>query len=307
MDWLYISGCHFTEGVIANNAITGASALSISGSSEIEILHNTISCEPLPDEYVITVSGTNAVKMYDNLLNRREARYGYGRFLNVNSSDIVSDYNNYCDIQRPFLLDSMFSVMNGIEADDLQTWKILSGLDINSSTSKIFLNGVHLAGPSRYDHNLEGIYCGIDTDIDGEQRSFITPIKGADEPQYAQPSEYCAIIGQDYIQVNSTELYHQDSLIGFWDLGNYNSNAFIEQSNEYYCLVNSGSIGGYFRLFYNGFDSATGNFIVLCDKYIYVETPLPVELSKFSSYLSERNVDLIWSTSSELNRLRIRD
>ena len=39
----------------------------------------------------------------------------------------------------------------------------------------------------------------------------------------------------------------------------------------------------------------------MCDKYVYVETPLPVELSKFSAYLSERNVDLIWSTSSELN------
>jgi len=296
-----ISDCDFTEGIIANNSIGGATALSISGSSGINVLHNTLSCEPLPNECILALSGSNSIKMFNNLFNRREGRYGFGKFLSVSSSLIVSDYNNYCDLQRPFLLDSMFADFNGTEVEDLQSWKTLSGLDFNSATSKVLLNGVHLSGPSRYDDNLKGIYCGIDTDIDGEQRSLTTPFKGADEPQNVQPSEFCEIRGPNYIPVNSIELYRQDSLIGFWDLGNYTSNAFIEQSNEYYCSVNAGSIGGYFKLYFNGFDSATGSYKVLCDKMIYVESPLPVELNQFSAELSGSNVELIWSTSSELN------
>jgi hypothetical protein len=296
-----ISDCDFTEGVIANNSISGAIALIISGSSGINVLHNTLSCEPLPNEYILVLSGSNSIKMFNNLFNRREGRYGFGKFLSVSSSLIVCDYNNYCDLQRPFLLDSMFADFNGTEVEDLQSWKTLSGLDLNSATSKVLLNGVHISGPSRYDQNLKGIYCGIDTDIDGEQRSLTTPFKGADESQNVQPSNFCEILGEIYIPVNSTEIYHQDSLIGFWDLGNYTSDAFIEQSNEYYCRVNAGSTGGYFKLYFNGFDSATGTYKVLCDKMIYVESPLPVELTEFSAELSESDVELTWSTSTELN------
>jgi len=296
-----ISGCDFTEGVIANNSIAGATALIISGSSGINVLHNTLSCEPLPNECILVLSGSNSIEMLNNLFNRRESRYGFGKFLGMSSSQIVSDYNNYCDLQRPFLLDSIFADFNGTVVEELQSWKTLSGLDLNSATSKVLLNGVHLSGPSRYDQNLKGIYCGIDTDIDGEQRSLTTPFKGADEPQNVQPSVFCEIRGPNYIPVNSIELYRQDSLIGFWDLGNYTSNEFIEQSNEYYCSVNAGSMGGYFKLYFNGFDSATGSYKVLCDKMIYVESPLPVELNEFSSELSGSNIELIWSTSTELN------
>jgi len=296
-----ISGCDFTEGAIANNSIAGATALIISGSSGINVLHNTLSCEPLPNECILVLSGSNSIEMLNNLFNRRESRYGFGKFLSMSSSQIVSDYNNYCDLQRPFLLDSIFADFNGTVVEELQSWKTLSGLDLNSATSKVLLNGVHLSGPSRYDQNLKGIYCGIDTDIDGEQRSLTTPFKGADEPQNVQPSVFCEIRGPNYIPVNSIELYRQDSLIGFWDLGNYTTNAFIEQSNEYYCSVNAGSMGGYFKLYFNGFDSATGSYKVLCDKMIYVESPLPVELNQFSAELLGSNIELIWSTSSELN------
>ncbi|MBK6537037.1 MAG: hypothetical protein IPG09_04430 [Ignavibacteria bacterium] len=97
-----ISGCNFIEGIIANNSVGGATAFSISGSSGIKILHNTISCDPLPDEYIIDLSGSAAVTMINNLLNRREGRYGYGRFLNLNSSQLSCNYNNYCDLQIPF-------------------------------------------------------------------------------------------------------------------------------------------------------------------------------------------------------------
>ena len=296
-----ITGCNFLEGIIANNSVGGATAFSISGSSGIKILHNTISCDPLPNEYIIDLSGSAAVTMINNLLNRREGRYGYGRFLNLNSSQLSCNYNNYCDLQIPFPLDSMFAVLNGTAVKNLQNWKTLSGLDLNSTSSKVYFNGIHLAGPSRHDQNLKGIYFGIVTDIDGDQRSLTTPFKGADEPQNVQPSNYCEILGANYIPVNSTELYHQDSLTGFWDLGNYTSNAFIEQSNEYYCLVNAGSIGGYFKIYYNGFDSVSGSYKVLCDKMIYVESPLPVELNAFSAELTGRTVELKWSTSSELN------
>jgi hypothetical protein len=173
---------------------------------------------------------------------------------------------------------------------------------MNSTQEKVFSNGIHLKKPSSYNPKLTGVYLGVLTDIDGEPRSVTSPFKGPDEPQNVQPAISCFISGDDFIPANQSGIYIQDSLNGgLWEIGNQTANASIEQSNEYACILNSGSLGGNFRLYYNGYDSATGTYQTYCDKLIRVDSPSPVELVSFATFLQGNRVRLEWITTTELN------
>ncbi len=87
---------------------------------------------------------------------------------------------------------------------------------------------------------------------------------------------------------------------GYWEIINHPPcNAVINGSNQNQTVyVNAGSNPGSFILYHHSFDDCgwqTGN------KAVYVDDPLPVELSAFVSEVKGNNVKLNWTTATETN------
>ena len=113
----------------------------------------------------------------------------------------------------------------------------------------------------------------------------------------------CSIFGPDNIPIGSTDVLYVSSVDGgFWEISNFeNTLASISSGqNSDSVRINSGNNGGHFVLYYNGPDSC-GNTIILGSKHVYVDNPLPVELTNFISVVTESDLTLNWSTSSEVN------
>ncbi|HMR41389.1 MAG TPA: FG-GAP-like repeat-containing protein, partial [Ignavibacteria bacterium] len=83
----------------------------------------------------------------------------------------------------------------------------------------------------------------------------------------------------------------------YFDISNYGSTeAFLTSNkNNDTVYVNSGNQFGHFVLYVSTIDST------ICAKHVYVDNPLPVELSAFTSSVNARDIVLNWTTSSELN------
>ena len=107
--------------------------------------------------------------------------------------------------------------------------------------------------------------------------------------------------GPDLITANSENtLYTIQDRGGYWEILNHPPcNAVINGSNQNQTVyVNAGSNPGSFILYHHSLDDCgwqTGN------KAVYVDDPLPVELSAFVSAVNGNNVKLNWTTVSEMN------
>jgi hypothetical protein len=107
--------------------------------------------------------------------------------------------------------------------------------------------------------------------------------------------------GPDLITANSENtLYTIQDQGGYWEILNHPPcNAVINGSNQNQTVyVNAGSNPGSFILYHHALDDCgweTGN------KAVYVDNPLPVELSAFVSAVNGNNVKLNWTTASEVN------
>ncbi|MBS1518449.1 MAG: VCBS repeat-containing protein [Bacteroidetes bacterium] len=111
----------------------------------------------------------------------------------------------------------------------------------------------------------------------------------------------CSISGPENILTSESGVkYFSDIQNGFWTLSNYdNTQAYlVSDVNSDSVFVNAGNIPGHFVLYYNLNDSCgTG----ICNRHVYVDNPLPVELLSFDAFSSGGNVTLKWSTVYEIN------
>ncbi len=113
----------------------------------------------------------------------------------------------------------------------------------------------------------------------------------------------CSIFGPDNIPIGSTDVLYVSSVDGgFWEISNFeNTLASISSGqNSDSVRINSGNNGGHFVLYYNGPDSC-GNTIILGSKHVYVDNPLPVELTNFTTVVTRSDIILNWTTASEDN------
>ena len=110
------------------------------------------------------------------------------------------------------------------------------------------------------------------------------------------PITGCGIIGWDHLPIYLGGNFYSTIGGGTWELENIDStNACIHSIVGDTCIVNAGDRYGKFYLKY------IKDGLIACVKTIYVDITLPVELSSFISTVKDRNVTLIWSTSSEQN------
>ena len=141
-----------------------------------------------------------------------------------------------------------------------------------------------------------GFPCG-DFDNDGD----IDILKGGSEVgvfNLLKNSASCAINGSSIVLVNSTNLFTTElNPDAYFELSNYDQAdaEIISDPHNDSVIINAGSRLGHFVLYY-----VTPDFTV-CSKPVYIDNPMPVELTGFSSMIFLNDVTLIWSTSSELN------
>ena len=141
-----------------------------------------------------------------------------------------------------------------------------------------------------------GFPCG-DFDNDGD----LDILKGGSEEgvfSLYKNSTPCSINGPSIVLVNSTNLFSSDlNPDAYFELSNYDQAdaRIISDSHNDSVIVDAGSMLGHFILYY-----VTPDFTI-CSKPVYIDSPMPVELTDFSSIISLNDVTLQWSTSSELN------
>ena len=100
------------------------------------------------------------------------------------------------------------------------------------------------------------------------------------------------------VMYNTTHLYvyEQQTNVRFEILNDRTARArIISDSNNDSVYVEMGSISGRFAL------SALSGNEILCTKVVYIDRPLPVQLTSFTSSVEGRSVQLKWSTAAEEN------
>jgi hypothetical protein len=120
-------------------------------------------------------------------------------------------------------------------------------------------------------------------------------------------NNYCthpsfSITGSSGILIGSeNNLYVSSAENGYWDISNYETTqaSIPPNSTGDSVLVSAGNSFGHFELFFIATYDCGGDTIL--SKHVFIDNPLPVELSAFNSSVTGRNVTLSWSTNSELN------
>jgi len=143
-------------------------------------------------------------------------------------------------------------------------------------------------------HNFGDLKCFGDFDGDGD----IDLYSQWNNKGYIYLNEDCLISGPSQVPVFSDPvIYTVANAFGFWSLSNYDLTqaAIVSGVNDDSVLVDPGSAGGHFVLYYQDINR------IICSKHVYVDDPLPVDLASFTSAINGRNVTLNWSTVSELN------
>ena len=108
----------------------------------------------------------------------------------------------------------------------------------------------------------------------------------------------CEISGPSNVLVNSQPVaYSVSENVGFWILSNYDQTqaTIVSGDEDDTVIVDPGGVTGHFVLYYQD------NRTLFCAKHVYVDAPLPVELSAFTSSVNARDIVLNWTTSYELN------
>jgi hypothetical protein len=156
------------------------------------------------------------------------------------------------------------------------------------------------------DYPFDYAFASGDFDADGDidlAASNIDPYKISIFLNNSCVPALCSISGPENITIGFTDVLYTSSVDGgFWEISNYeNTQALIVSGqNSDSVRVNSGSTVGHFVLYYNGPDGC-GNTILLGSKHVFVDNPLPVELTNFESVVTRSDITLNWSTSSEVN------
>ncbi|WP_255154133.1 T9SS type A sorting domain-containing protein [Ferruginibacter sp. HRS2-29] len=185
-------GSATTINTIANNVIydiqTGADqeGINISGSSYINVYHNTIVLDGTPSASGNTTAGLKSeggnsnVNFKNNIVSllRQGAGAGYGIQVTAVPSIFVSDYNDIYTIAP-----NNFGRNVSTTSATLALWQSAASRDIHStSQDPVFtdLAGGNLKPTSASIDNL-GTFAGIATDINGDVRNNNTPDLGAYE------------------------------------------------------------------------------------------------------------------------------
>lgn len=201
---------------------------------------------------------------------------------------------------------SVFNVHSGIglyttgdfDADgDLD---LINGGAVNESPVVHYNNGEGYftsSGSVSAESQGGGFPCG-DFDGDGD----LDLLKGGlQQGEYVVYQNFttCSIEGPSIVNLDSTMIrFHTTGAEGYWLLtNNPPCNASIEGVNTNDTVyVNSGSSEGSFVLNFYFPDNT-----LRCSRTISIDNPLPAELNHFSYSVTGRNVQLEWTTSSELN------
>ncbi len=209
-----ISNCHGNELypiIIRNNFISTygsdySRCLAISGSSYVKLVNNNFNLRG-NDTYILTVSSTPNLDIYNNVFNSTHNGRIYS-FSNPSDTTLVrSDHNAFFTSRTDgFLYDGSFL--------SLPDWQNSLGLDQNS----IFTNIAYTNDTNLHIINSVGLYkTGINSpnvldDIDGDTRHLSTPCIGADEFEIDSTSYYDIQL-VSVLSPDTTSCTKSDSLI----------------------------------------------------------------------------------------------
>ncbi len=192
--------------------------------------------------------------------------------------------------------NTFLNTVTGLSA--FQTLSNIKALLMSSGFQNVSVNT-----PDGIKYNLEfQLDCELDTilfyafDDSGLDMTYTTNCSCFD-------CDSCIIEGPSHIPINTgPHTYYEDSLRGgWWSLINNTAAAYLVDQNDSTAFVNAGPVGGMFKLYYHAYDSTTSRWEIKCDKLVYVDDPLPIELGLFSSSIVGSKVDLNWSTYIESN------
>ncbi|MEO8209932.1 MAG: hypothetical protein ABI840_05195 [bacterium] len=181
---LLIQNCTGFNALIANNFFNSSygNTVRILNSNGQNLYFNSM--------YTNTLSSTNfsinssSLNFKNNLLMCLNPDMMFqSRPLNLNSSLINSDYNNF------YYLSPTIAIYNGANINDIIQLRLVTGNDYNSVVREVFTvssTDLHLTGTSIGDTNLIGTPIPeVTDDYDGNLRDTLHPTMGADEPVYA--------------------------------------------------------------------------------------------------------------------------
>ncbi len=116
-------------------------------------------------------------------------------------------------------------------------------------------------------------------------------------------ADECIILGPSHIPIDygGVEYFQETVRGGTWALLNITANAYLHIHSDTWAGVSGGPNGGITRLHYLAFDSLENKWKIICSKLIYVDDPLPVELTNFTSLVTGSDLILNWTTASEEN------
>ena len=184
---------------------------------------------------------------------------------------------------------------------------------MNESLLKLFINDgtgtftLYSSLPTSFgQYYFDYAFASGDFDVDGDidlAASNIDPYKISIFLNNSCVPASSSISGPENITIGFTDVLYTSSLDGgFWEISNYENTqaSIVSGQNSDSVRVNSGSIAGHFVLYYNGPDGC-GNTILLGSMHVFVDNPLPVELTNFNSVVIRSDITLNWSTSSEVN------
>lgn len=109
------------------------------------------------------------------------------------------------------------------------------------------------------------------------------------------PYTGCGIFGNDHLIQDFISVYTNSIGNGYWILDAEFTQAEIIRSDQDSCFIYSGSEFGRFTLKYYQDNQ------LICEKKVYIDIVLPVNLTEFTSTINGRNVVLSWTTASEVN------
>lgn len=109
----------------------------------------------------------------------------------------------------------------------------------------------------------------------------------------------CTISGPDLVAPNHSYAYHSAIPTQTWEVYSYDgADASIDSISTNNIYVNSGPTAGKYTIYKIGGDS---NQLVLCSLNVTIDPTLPVEMETFTFSINANDVDLFWTTSSEIN------
>ena len=130
---------------------------------------------------------------------------------------------------------------------------------------------------------------------------------------YIDVGEQCIIDGFSQLIINEFANYSVSELLdtsiccanAFWSIINNENDGtqasiISDPENDLSVEISAGSIRGRFVLYYN-IKTCDSCYQIACTKPVFVNNPLPVELTLFLSNVLNHSVNLIWTTSIESN------